>query len=309
LVDLPIAVEIAERAGERPESALVRRRIEATRVDAGKFRIVLTSGDPDVRGFAALDPEWDLVQWHRDGSVTAAKVGTPGSARFVLLMRRLFSLSGIVVDPRGSPLPGAELSYSISSMADGAVSSEGEVTLTDQEGRFKIGPFSAEAGSGLPRGFPSSDEITVRKAQYATLVLAPRSIESRDRTHVVVRMQGGVRLFGSLLNDLREPVLGVPVVVEYPGAPLLRKGTRTDAQGQWSVGALTPGAVIVRTRAEGGRASVRREIVLDHDETSIELVAESLRLSRTPVVTQVLGLGVADLDDEMRAAYTLPSDA
>ena len=181
----------------------------------------------------------------------------------------------------------------------------------DPDGRFDIGPFAVDPGAGLPaematawRGSASS--VTFTHEGLAPLLLDPRSVPEAEHGRVVVTMTEGVTLAGTVVGIAGHPLAGVPVVVEYGDVFDLRRGVRTDAQGAWRLERLTPGPAALVARAFAYDAKVRRELTLVRDDLDVRLVAEPIRLSRVPTTTKVLGLGLVDVDDELRAAYEVP---
>jgi len=60
-------------------------------------------------------------------------------------------------------------------------------------------------------------------------------------------------------------------------------------------------------RAPSLDAKARRGVDLEADDLDVRLVVEPIRLSKPPKATALLGIELADVDDEMRAAYDLPA--
>ena len=64
--------------------------------------------------------------------------------------------------------------------------------------------------------------------------------------------------------------------------------------------------MVLRARAFAHDAKVERAFDLDADDLDVRLVVQRIRLAEPPVFRRVLGLGLADVTDDMREAYDVP---
>ncbi len=295
-------------------SKMVRHEIEARSSTDGGFEIEVTDPRrPALSEFHVQHEGWHLLRWDRVEAMAEAPFDTgPGARnRIVLWVRRAFRLKGVVVDAQGKPLPLARVTLVIT-LQRGASMALGNTPIPlDAQGQFDIGPIAEDPTAGLPEGalkrMPSSmHDIVLRHEGLATILLDPRSIPVGERDRVVIVMTRGFTLAGVVVDERGTPLPDVPVALEYGAAYDLRRGVRTDAQGRWRLEWLSQGSAVLYARAFAQDAKARREITVTQDELDLRLVAEPIRLSRSPATTQVLGLTLAEVDDELRRAYDVP---
>ena len=294
---------------------------ESFRADVGpdgRFRVVVTGTPrpPNIASFAVEGERWQVVRL-QVGDLPAERwvVADPGGAvRVTIWVRRSYRLRGVVTSAAGEPVKGAVIAYEILTRVGSGSMQIGSIrTSTGDDGRFDVGPFPEDPRAGFEDlgGRPAratSDSITFQAPGNAIARLDPSSVPPDERDRVVMRLHPGYALEGVALDPADRPVAGAVVVVEYGEDWRLRRGARTDAEGRWKLEGLTPGPLTLTARAFAQDLKVRRELVLEADDREVRLVLEPIRLSTTPATTEVLGLRLAEVDDEMRAAYDVPKD-
>jgi hypothetical protein len=291
------------------------RSEDATTDGAGRFRLDLPSAAA-VSDFV-LGRDWNLWRWTRDEPPSAEKasllVTQPGvTNRVTLWAQRTFDLRGVVVDPDGRPIPEVEIEHDVVSQAhDGSYRLGTRRARSDIEGRFAVGPFVEDPGAGRSESTRSEEDdfqrVTFRSPEHVLLRIDPLSIprDERDRARVV--LSGGFTWSGVLLGPRGEPLPDVVVAFEYGDDWRRRRAVRTDARGGWSVARLGEGPATLVARAYAFEARLREEVTIRSDEHGLRLVADPIVLSRPLRTEKALGLTLADVDDEVRAAYDLPA--
>jgi|GEM_PF-4069978 len=285
---------------EPQASKMERHEFEAREGADGGFETEVKDGlRPDALTFQVKNAAWQLIRTeHLD-------------ERIVLWVCRAFRLKGVVEDAQGKPLPLAQVTLVIPRWFNTPIVLANTFFLLDAQGRFDIGPIAEDFAAGFPedvakRMLSSARHIVVKHEGLATVLLDPRSIAVGDRDRVVIVLTPGITLAGVVVDERGVPLSDVPVALEYGDAYELRRGVRTDAQGRWKLERLSPGSAVLRARAFAQDAKAQREVTVTQDELNLRLVAEPIRLTRPPATTQVLGLSLAEVDDDLRRAYDVP---
>ena len=278
----------------------------------GRAALRVTESPAGPLGRFAVGADWHVVGWHREGAPDDRRIDAAKGAvtRIVVRVRRAFRLRGTVEDPQGRPVPEVDVSFGVPTRTPEGVEIANVMSQTRADGEFDLGPFAEDPAEGYEDVRSSFHDpylkVTFRKGGYATYRLDPRSVPSADRARVRVRLSPGAVLAGVLVDDRGRPLPDAVVAVEYGADWNLRRGARTDDDGRFRIDRLASGRASLVARAFAHDAKAKREVSIDGDDLDVRLVAEPIRQSRPPRTTRVLGLELADVDDELRAAYDVP---
>lgn len=285
---------------------------------AGRFTLVIEGRPPEPVSHFALDgADVRVERWYIEnrGSEPAPR-GLPriregidnrpdAVTHVVLVLVPTFRLRGTVVDEHGTRLKHVQITSMRLSHGPGGADVVPHAVHTDEDGAFDIGPFDVEPpedGSMLE----ALQRVSFRHPGFSLLRLDPWSVAPRDREDLRIVLERGIALAGSLVDPEGRPLPGVLVEFEYGNDAQLRKATRTDERGLWSVEDLPRGTARVRALAFAHGCKVRRDIEVEQDDHRVDLVAEPVPRPDASKTHAVLGLTLAEVDDELRKAYELP---
>jgi hypothetical protein len=312
---LPVTVRWGSGAGLRDEAGdrlSTPNRSHALGVtDAeGRARIEPPRDTPWRPTSVGVGRGWIVVGWASEIRPSPTSLDPPRREMHVTV-RRAFWISGVVVDAEGRPLERVHVSALVLrepwQVGRHHLDSVDEATRVG--GRFDIGPFAEELLSGDTDSAGNLEDpetrVTFSMTGYASTEIYPRTLAPEQRDRVVVKLTSGTTLAGTLVDAGGRPLAGATVAVESRRARD-RRGTRTDAFGRWRLEGLSTGPATLIARAFHQDAKVSRPILVGDDDVDVWLVAEEIRLSRPPRTVRVLGMGLCDVDDEIRAAYEVP---
>ena len=143
-------------------------------------------------------------------------------------------LSGrVVADDTGDPLANARVTLSPATPGVPAV-------LTDRDGRFTLMTTSTRV------------TVTASKSSYTRREIAVTSTE----TPLELRLPRAAAVSGRVVDEFGDPVVGARVTVERPtdGPPAksaIVASAATDDRGDYRIGTLPPGALVVATLTRG----------------------------------------------------------
>jgi protocatechuate 3,4-dioxygenase beta subunit len=151
------------------------------------------------------------------------------------------SISGrVVADDTGDPIANARVTLS-------PATAGAPVVLTDRDGRFALTAAAARV------------RLTASKSSYGHQELAVTSVEAP----LELRLRRAAAISGRVVDEFGDPLAGARVVVERatpelgPQRTIVATGS-TDDRGDYRIGSLPPGAVVVVTTTRG--EMVRRVI-------------------------------------------------
>jgi hypothetical protein len=137
------------------------------------------------------------------------------------------AISGVVrADETGEPLPNVR----ITTLTKAPV--EARVVMSDRNGRFSVG---ATLGQSV---------LVASKSGYGRAEITPMTAAP-----IEIRLRRGAAISGRIADDTGEPIVGARVVAErLSGSPPYRSTvatTETDDHGEYRMGSLSAGAVLV----------------------------------------------------------------
>jgi protocatechuate 3,4-dioxygenase beta subunit len=205
----------------------------------------------------------------------------PGSTvEHTLTLHRGAPVSGTVIGPDGKPVAGARVWFSVPA---------GNWSATcDARGAWRFdalpaGTFTASASSDRHRAGP---DLTVELDGKTA------------RTDIVVRVETGGQLVGSVVDGAGKPVAGAQVNADG------REST-TDAAGRFELLGLEPGSYDVIAQADTRSSRTAKVSVTDGGRAEVRLVLEEATIAGTVVdptgepvagirVTAVMDFGIRD---------------
>lgn len=165
-------------------------------------------------------------------------------------------VSGIVVDPEGTPLPGAQVSYRGASQWSVRSDERLDAVISDKQGRFTV--------EALPRG-SFRFRATAEGFAAGTSELVALDGES-ETTGVEIAMAAGATLRGRVLNGEGQPVAAARVRVGAQGRGMMRRrrGVRQTYSNDEGVYELT------------GLPRKKHDVVAMHESATSEIVDADL---------------------------------
>jgi hypothetical protein len=279
-----------------------------TTSSAGRFRVGV-EGDRTVRTVPDVAPRqgWERIGWTIEGNDDSHVLPEDGAvAHVVLRVRAAYGVTGLVRDETGKPVARATAEHLVVLDVRGGESTLGHRTVVaDAEGRFQVGPFPMDPKVGVVRPAPAGPELVVHADGFAPTIVDLSEVTPPSRDALVVTLRRGRTVSGVVVDARGNPVRDAPIAVEYRSSSRSRQGTRTDGAGAFRFEHLPVGDATIRAWAPSRDA--KASLGLASATGEVRLVLEEIRLSTPPRTTRVLGLAVADADDEMRAAYDLPA--
>jgi protocatechuate 3,4-dioxygenase beta subunit len=249
--------------GARPSSPPVRTGAD------GRFRLAVPAGAAVELGAAAAG----FLPLRQN---VARRAGSPVAT--TLELRPAAALSGLVVDARGRPVPGALVLAPRSNRQ----------ALSRADGRFRLTRL-------LPRG---SYELTVQKEGFPRTTAAARTgAAGREVPPLRIVLGEGQRIRGKVLDREGRPIAAELTLAaeEYGGGEPERSVTSADAQGAFELRDLSPGRFELRAVARGFAPARRTGIEVGAGPEVVELGTVTLEPGTAieGVVTDSAGSPVA----------------
>ncbi|MHC4079035.1 MAG: carboxypeptidase regulatory-like domain-containing protein, partial [Planctomycetota bacterium] len=175
-------------------------------------------------------------------------------------------VSGQVVDPTGSPVAGVSVTSRRDTSAIALALGDGK--KTDKDGRFEL--------AGLQ---PGEHNLVTRSAEHLPAQQKVQVTEGQHLEDVLIRVQPGGFIVGTVVDDLGQAVAGADVVASRTQQldPQLKitsfspgESTRTDASGRFRLANLDTEKATLRV-TKTGLATEQRDIVVGTTDVTIEL--------------------------------------
>ena len=162
------------------------------------------------------------------------------------------SIAGVVLDPAGRPIAGAEL------INTGTSTSESRETRTGPDGRFRLDNLYSNSNFGK--------EVVVRAANSAPGRVKVQT-GPRDRpTEVTIRLDAGHRIRGRVVDRQGRPIEGVRVYFANGNHGVTEGGrATTDRDGNFAFDALPPDCPFAFAKP-GFSEIANRKLPLDTDD-------------------------------------------
>jgi len=177
-------------------------------------------------------------------------------------------LAGVVVDDRGQPIAGAEVSLSPwggDLESDDLIASEAaRDQRTKEDGTFRI-PLRASGAFDVEVHAPKFQPVV----EQAVQVLPGRE------TALNITMLASAEIAGIVLDPRGTPVEGARVLVQGQPSPheYVSSETNTDADGHFVIEELAPGRYTVAALADGFRPAEQWDVAAGGGEMTIRLTA------------------------------------
>ena len=296
------------RAGRLNSESKIWR---ATPDRAGRFTLRVEGAPPHpVTRFQFEGGLARVRSWSVDGAADPDRLDTsPGAVNEVVLtLVATFRLKGVVRGSRGTPMPGATVSWgTLHPVGQGSMTVNVQRIKTDAAGRFDVGPFDLDPSLVSPPIKPFMD-LSVEIPEHPLVRVDPWKVPADERDRVEVVVDEGALLEGVLLDPDGQPLPGVVLALEYGGDWKRRKATRTDERGLWRLDRVARGKTRIQALAAAHGCKVDQSFVVGEDDRNVELVATPLPMPDPGSIRRVAGWGLAELTEEQRKAWMLPDD-
>jgi hypothetical protein len=235
------------------------------------------------------------------GDRRQATVGPGDTVGASFVLKRGLYVAGIVVDEQGKPVPDVHVTATEQEPTSyGYIA----VTSTGSDGRFEIFDFPLPYDEMADRGTKGALEFEHDSFVVKT-VPDVYTLGTDDQENMQVVLSTGRAVSGTLLDEKGKPAQAEMVEVIFDDEGVERKAVVTDAGGKFALTGLPSKKASLRCCVVNRRVKVRRDIVLDQDLAQVELRLEPWALKHEPKIVKLLGMEVADIDDELRDACDL----
>jgi hypothetical protein len=272
----------------------------------GNYRLDLPDvKQPTLVGLDSKKPGFARrsATWSGPWAMIASKV-TPGQwAECDLKLRPALYVAGTVVDEQGKPISGVQVTADQLGVANGSATIES--TESDSDGSFELFNFPLKpptAGKDVSKGLISFSHASFMDfAIPDAYALAPRE---RDRLPVVLK--SGRKIAGTVLDVAGKPFPDAIVKATAPDGSH-RRVTGSDAEGNFVLGGLSDGPTLLTVVVPKIKQKGRIPLNLHEDHHDLKVRLQSISLPKDMKTYTVLGLVLADMTPELRAAYELHS--
>jgi len=218
----------------------------------------------------------------------------------LLLVRGARRLAGCVLDAEGRPCAGALLALGTRGnlVRGDDWKPRARLFVSDAEGRFEADWIAPDLGAESPQL-----GLTVLAAEHALLLVPSTEVFGALDGELVLRLQRGARVLGSVRSLAGEPSAGAQVevlsieAITAANVPFKLPSAQADSVGDFELAHVTPGAVRISAwaEAEPGLRANRSGDLADRAEHAWDLVLGERVSIRCRVVDEA-GLPLADRD-------------
>lgn len=178
------------------------------------------------------------------------------------------SLSGIVLDTAGNPVPGANLILQGMFLAVGGEASPDSIeATTDGEGKYLI--------NNVP---PGNRSLDVRAEGYANLTKSGLVFRGEEPLTMTITVEIAEMICGKVISKTGTPVAGAKVLaMSFSNASKnCRDTTLSDENGEFCLTSVAPGQYTIAVTAQGFRAGHENRVKPGGAGLVIELVEQGL---------------------------------
>lgn len=288
------------------------RVVETTTDAEGRYQLEIPElGGETTASLDASKPGYQRLvgTLQRGGDVREMKIA-PGS-----IVEQSFTLTpalyfkGKVLDEQGRPIEGVKVSANMVGTWSGGI----ELTVTGPDGIFELHNYPTENkkidGEVGPVLFFHPNYVGESIQDVYT-------VDPEQRDSLQLTLGSGRRISGKVIDADGQPLPNVMVKVINEKVKLTgviieqnRKAVLTDAAGQFSLSGLTRGAKALSVHAFDIDQKRTLPLILNGDETNVEVRLEKIAVPSNLKTYQVLGMTLADVTPEVQAAYDLPLDS
>ncbi len=280
------------------------RRLETQSDAQGDYRIELTGIAKRTKvSIDAMKPGYErLVGTLMSGGDARSLDVEPGAVAetFPLRLKPALHFAGVVVDERGKPIPGVQISANAAfDRGSGGI----ERTATGSDGSFEL--FNYPLKPFAPRGGPSRGIVFFSHPDHIDLRIEDiYTIAVKEREALRVVLETGQKLAGTVVDIAGKPVPNATVKAVLKDGTH-GKGTTTDAAGKFTLRGLSKGLTALSARSLEIKQKTLAPIAVrgDRDDLVLRLRAISLPADLKP--RGVLGMQLADVTPELKSAYDL----
>ncbi len=259
----------------------------------------------ELRTTATPLARWRLLYYAKDGyagrrdAIRIRRSRAAEAAGPTVRLPRLVTLRGRVVDERGHPMAGAQITYS-------GVNDAGRPTpkamRCDDDGAFQIPRYPlikpAERHHFKPRLEAYHPEALEHATSNDVHAMTPRM-----RNDIVIPMKTGTLLAGIVEDEKGQPLPNALVEIWADSAD--RRGARSDAAGRFELRSVKAGRTQVRVVHFGRWLHAAAPVRVDRDAYDLELEATSIP-TRLPAAREVLGMQLVTATPALRKALFFP---
>ncbi len=262
---LDAGTSIAGRVVDEAEQPVAQARVSVAMKRGGRW----ANAETDLNGLftvmgVAISPEL-FVRAEKDGLVSKPvgplDTSTAPVEDITITMTKEASISGIVVDESGQPVPRAQvIPYPVKKDSQGFGS---PVERTNEKGEFKVGRLAegeyqmqAVVGDGGWTTNPNKEIIRVAAG------------EAKTGVRVLADGAGGLSISGRITGEDGKPVRDANV---WASGPSTHANGRTDSDGRYKVAGLKEGSFSLHVQASGYSRGNLREIAAGSENADIVL--------------------------------------
>ncbi len=235
------------------------------------------------------------------GDVTDLDMSPGTRSRANLVLKPAAYFKGVVVDEAGRPIAGVKVGAKANSpQASGGV----ERTATREDGSFEI--FSYPIEPPQFKGVITKGEVGFFHPDFIEASLPDvYGLPPFERITLWIVLNRGHRLGGQVLEAAGRPVPNVMVRALTPADSSNRKAVLTNGEGRFELPGLTPGAKLLSVYANDIEQKAEMPLVVVVDQADLVVQLQKMAIEAPPRTYEVLGMRLADMTPELKAAFGL----
>jgi hypothetical protein len=269
----------------------------------GRFKIQVPQAE--TLSLDVLSPGYESASGTRMGGSRLNLEDLPFSAdqqqEFPIKLRPALYVAGVAVDEEGRPFSNAEVEATLNG---GTYLGYVKFAETDAEGRFEIFDFPLERRENS-KGRLRFEHPAMLRSEIDDVYALDK--EARKTIRVILRR--GHDITGTVTSAGGRPAMKT-LIEALPADPNARyKQEFTNAEGRFVLKGLPDGEIVVRVHSLALEQKAQGTVRMAGADVDVNLRLEPVVMKNPLSLTTLLGMKVADITPELKAAYDLDDHA